>query len=112
VPPLQADAAKLRQVLLNLVRNAIEAQPGGGAVELRLRRDGGMAEIEVVDKGPGMPPEILSQIFEPFFTTKEGGTGLGLPLSRQILHEHGGRIECRSAPRRGATFTLSLPLER
>jgi PAS domain S-box-containing protein len=112
VPPIQADASKLRQVLLNLVRNAIEAMPGGGSIELVLRRREEAAELTVVDNGPGIASELLPRIFEPFFTTKEGGTGLGLALSLQILHEHGGHLECSSAPGQGAAFTLTLPLER
>jgi two-component system, NtrC family, sensor kinase len=116
VPPLSFDPGQVRQLLLNLVRNAREAMPGGGrlAVSTRLE-DGkspglGSALIEVADDGPGIPPERLQRIFDPFFTTKQRGTGLGLALAQEIAQEHGGQLTCVSAPGAGTRFTLRLPV--
>ena len=110
VPPVLADVGQLRQLLLNLVRNAREAMPGGGALSVTtLRTPAGQAAIEVRDRGPGIPPERLQRIFDPFFTTKERGTGLGLALAQEIAQEHGGQLTCLSAVGSGTTFTLRLP---
>jgi two-component system NtrC family sensor kinase len=115
VPPVHCDPAQLEQVLLALVVNAIEAMPRGGTLTLRTRHrpEAGAAVIEVADDGVGIPADILPQIFEPFFSTKEGGhsTGLGLAVSRSIIERHHGRIEVDSAPGRGTTFTITLPLD-
>lgn len=110
VPEIDGDAAKLRQVLLNLGRNAIEAMGTGGRLELGLRRHEGSVEASVRDNGPGIAAQVLPRIFETFFTTKDRSPGLGLSLSQQIVREHGGSIECTSTPGHGATFTLRLPV--
>jgi len=104
------DENQIRQALLNLVRNSREAMPGGGVLRLSARRapDGG-AELRVADTGNGMRPEDLARIFDPFYTTKEGGTGLGLSLTQQIVAQHGGTLRCESEPGRGTTFTLHIP---
>ena len=112
-PLVACDSRLLRQVLLNLIRNSMEAVParsGQVMVVTRYREDGG--EIEVDDNGPGISPEILPRIFEPFFTTKQDGTGLGLAVVRQILEEHGGAIDCRSRAGKGTTFRIWLPSAR
>lgn len=105
---LRADADQLEQVLINLLRNALES--GGDApVALRARRDGAMARIEVIDGGAGLPPS--DNLFVPFFTTKPGGSGIGLVLSRQILDAQGGGLDLQprtDAP--GSVATLRLPL--
>lgn len=115
VPPVHCDPAQLEQVLLALVVNAIDAMPRGGTLTLRTRHrpEAGAGLIEVADDGVGIPADILPQIFEPFFSTKEGGhsTGLGLAVSRSIVERHHGRIEVQSAPGRGTTFTIALPLD-
>jgi signal transduction histidine kinase len=106
-----ADEAQLRQALLNLVRNAADAMSTGGALTVATRRSAdGAVEVSVKDTGAGIPAENLDRIFEPFFSTKDGGTGLGLALTQQIVEEHGGRIEVDSTPGRGTTFTLRLPV--
>lgn len=112
VPPVQADGEKLKQVIINLVRNAAEAMPGGGAVALGLRREGLGVQISVTDTGPGIAPKVLEKIFSPFFTTKPDGTGLGLAVSRKIVEDHGGKLLVRSEIGHGTTFTLDLPVER
>ncbi len=112
LPPMHVDESQLWQALLNLIRNAIEAMPQGGT----LRIEAAMADREVLlrvaDTGKGMTPEERSKIFKPFFSTKAGGTGLGLPLTQQIVDEHGGRIECTSTAGKGTVFTIHLPLTK
>jgi signal transduction histidine kinase len=112
LPLVSADAAKLKQVVINLVMNAAQAMPGGGAVTVTTRRHGRRhVELLVSDSGPGIPAELLDSIFNPFFTTKsEGeGTGLGLYICRNIVREHGGEILVMSPPDGGACFTVRLP---
>jgi signal transduction histidine kinase len=103
---------KLRQVLVNLVRNAAEAAGAGGRVEVRLAERGGAAEVAVEDSGPGIPPERRDRLFEPFFTTKARGTGLGLAVSRAIARAHGGDLAAADPAEGGARFALRLPLRR
>ncbi|GAB4164683.1 MAG: hypothetical protein Tsb0017_02860 [Geothermobacteraceae bacterium] len=111
VPAVMADGNKLRQVLINLLQNAMQALGQGGCIELVLRAEEDWILIEVADNGPGIPEPLQERIFEPFFTTKkEGeGTGLGLYLCRKILQGHGGSLELESAPGMGARFRLALP---
>jgi signal transduction histidine kinase len=103
---------KLRQVLVNLVRNAAEAVGPGGKVELRVAERDGSAEVVVEDSGPGIPTELRDRLFEPFFTTKPRGTGLGLAVSRAIARAHGGELAAGAASAGGARFALRLPLRR
>jgi PAS domain S-box-containing protein len=107
---VQADEDQLWQAILNLVRNATEAMPQGGTLRVASRTSDGRVECEIRDSGVGMSPEVMANIFRPFFSTKGNGTGLGMPLSQQILQEHGGTIECASAPGKGTSFVLSIPL--
>jgi signal transduction histidine kinase len=110
LPPVDADEAQLRQALLNLLRNAADAMTSGGALTVATRQSpDGAVEVSVQDTGPGISDEHLHRIFEPFFSTKDGGTGLGLALTQQIVTEHGGRIIVDSRPGTGTTFTLRLP---
>ncbi len=108
--PTVMDSARIKQVLLNLVQNAVQASPRGGTVEVRARRQGRQAVVEVSDQGPGVPPEHRAKLFSPFFTTKQGGTGLGLAISRKIVVAHGGRLELDEARCQGSTFVMTLPL--
>ncbi|HVN36790.1 MAG TPA: HAMP domain-containing sensor histidine kinase [Myxococcota bacterium] len=106
--PLSEDA--LRQVLLNLVQNAIDATPAGGAVSARAAASGGHVALRVSDQGPGIPPTLHERIFEPFFTTRpERAGGLGLAITRRIVEESGGAIEIESAPGGGSQFRVRLP---
>jgi signal transduction histidine kinase/pSer/pThr/pTyr-binding forkhead associated (FHA) protein len=115
MPELVFDAEGIHRAVLNVVSNAIDATgelEEGGKVEVRTRyrAEGTLAEIEIRDNGPGIPPEAIDKLFSPFSSTKKGrGTGLGLPVSQKILGEHGGRIVVRSAPGQGTCFVLELP---
>jgi signal transduction histidine kinase len=111
LPAVLADRDQVLQVLLNLVRNALDAlAAGGGTLAVRAARAGGGVAFTVRDGGPGIAPGDLERVFEPYFTTKEGGTGLGLAIARRIAEEHGGTLEVESAPGAGAAFTLTLPV--
>ena len=110
LPPLPADEPKLRQALVNLVLNAIQATPAGGTVRVVTGREDDDLCICVDDSGPGVPAAVRNRIFEPFFTTKDAGTGLGLPLVHAIVQQHGGTIALETSPQGGARFHLRLPL--
>ena len=108
---LTGDENRLRQALLNLVKNALEALPQGGTVRVTLRpRPPGAAEIEILDTGVGIPAASLAAIFNPDYTTKPGGLGLGLPIALQIIRAHGGELDIQSAAGRGTVCTVRLPL--
>lgn len=109
---LVCDANQLKQVLLNLVQNALQAMDGreGSELSVYFTRQKTMAQIDVVDNGPGVCPEDIHKLFEPFFTTKGAGTGLGLALCKQLLEQQGGSITVRSDPGQGCVFTILLPL--
>ena len=110
---VDGDAEQLKQVLWNLVRNAVQATPPGGFVRLdlfpQLRHAERYAVATVSDTGKGIDPAITAKIFNPFFTTKEGGTGLGLAISQRIVQFHKGFIEARSQPGHGSIFSVFLP---
>ncbi len=114
LPLVQVDADQLRQALLNILRNAGQAlvMDGGGTVRFAARLDGPEVLIEISDEGPGRDAEHVSRIFDPFFSTKSTGSGLGLPLTQQVVAEHGGRIACISSPGEGTTFSIRLPVAR
>ncbi len=109
LPTIDGDESQLWQVVLNLVRNAIEAMPEGGTLTVDTRRTPSGVAVAIGDTGKGMTEEERLQIFKPFFSTKPSGTGLGLPLVQQVVAEHGGTINCESAPRKGTTFVMELP---
>jgi two-component system NtrC family sensor kinase len=110
-PTGNIDANQIRQCLINLVRNAADAvsAKGGGQVVVRTRGGRHRVEIAVEDDGIGIASELLPRLFDPFFSTKEGGNGLGLALTQQIIQDHGGEIHVASRVGRGTTFTLSVP---
>ena len=113
LPNIRADADQIKQVVINLVLNAIQATAVGGSVVVQTRQrrhtDGLFCEIEVRDSGAGIPSQIIDEIFNPFFTTKDSGTGLGLSIAHQIAAEHGGFISVRSEEGRGSSFCVNLP---
>lgn len=110
LPPMEVDATKLQQVVLNLCLNALQAMPRGGVLGLRARATEAFLEIDVADTGAGIPEELRERIFEPYFTTRGEGTGMGLALSDKVVRQHGGAItyRCDSA---GTVFIVSLPRE-
>jgi signal transduction histidine kinase len=112
LPPAVHDPSQIRQVLINLVKNAAEAMPGGGLVVVATRLNRSMVEVEVRDDGPGIAPDQAKLVFNPFYTTKERGTGLGLPVCDRIVHDHGGDIRLDAAEGKGCSFVISLPVER
>ncbi|MBA3413829.1 MAG: cell wall metabolism sensor histidine kinase WalK, partial [Chloroflexia bacterium] len=110
------DADRLAQVVTNLVGNAIKYSPDGGRVTLRLRRDGDDVLLSVGDQGIGIPEDLLERVFEPYVRAAAAGetgivgTGLGLPIARELVALHGGRIWAESRPGAGATLTVRLPI--
>lgn len=113
---IEADRGRLRQIIHNLLANAIEALEGARDPEIRVetrlleRPDGRLAEITVEDNGPGFRPDVIGQVFDPYVTTKPKGTGLGLAIVKKIVEEHGGRIEADNARTGGARVRVELPL--
>ncbi len=109
LPCLQADPNQMKQVLLNLVKNAFEAMDSGGRVTLSTGCEDNHIWFAVQDTGVGMPPEVQEKIFNPFFTTKEKGTGLGLAVIHKIISDHQGTVSVQSSPEHGTTITVKLP---
>lgn len=112
LPEIEGDPEQLKQVVLNLVINAIQATPKAGAVRVGAALEGECLRVTVRDEGVGIPEADLPRIFEPFFTTKDDGTGLGLAVSARIVEQHGGRLSAHPNEGRGMTFRLDLPLRR
>jgi signal transduction histidine kinase len=112
LPPVTCHPTQIAQVFTNLLVNAAQAMETLGEIRIRTRHQGSHVVVEISDTGKGMTAETLGKLFTPFFTTKPRGegTGLGLSISRDIVVRHGGRIEVRSEPGKGSTFTVSLPI--
>ncbi len=106
----RGDANLLKQALLNLMINAVQATDAGGELIVRLSAGAGRASLEVIDTGRGIAKEDLDKLFQVYYSTKKGGTGLGLPTTRRIVREHGGSIRAESQPGTGTRFVISLPL--
>jgi len=111
LPPVPLDAEKFEQAILNLVINALEAMPGGGCVTLRATIREGWLCVEVIDTGPGIPPEIQKHLFQPYFSGKSTGTGMGLALCEKLIGQHGGHINYQTSDK-GTTFCVSVPLKQ
>lgn len=110
LPSISANASELREVFLNLLRNAAEAISADGTIKVSSLREGSQVVVEISDSGEGMSPEVLGKIFRPLFTTKgERGTGMGLATCYAIVRRHGGDITVKSAPGVGTTFAVRLP---
>jgi signal transduction histidine kinase len=110
IPPFTFDLEKIKQAILNLVKNALEAMPQGGRIEIATAAGEGGATITIADSGPGIAPQDLPLIFEPFFTKKGAGTGLGLSITLRVVEEHHGRISVESTAEKGTIFTINLPV--
>ena len=110
LPALECDPELLKQVLVNLLINAIQASTDGGEILIQARVRGSELAIQVKDRGIGVSTEDLDKIFDPFFTTKENGTGLGLSVAYQIVEQLGGTLRAEKNPDRGMTFSVLLPV--
>jgi signal transduction histidine kinase len=111
LPPLKADREYLRQTLLNLILNGLQAMPEGGTLTLEANTSNGNILISVTDTGIGIAPENLARIFDPYFTTKARGSGLGLAISRRTIEAHGGTITAANESGGGCRFLISLPIK-
>jgi len=112
LPAIECDPELLKQVMLNLILNGIQAMPGGGELIVSAAVHNGKIRLRITDEGCGIAQENREKIFDPFFTTKESGTGLGLPVAHQIMEQHGGVLTAEANQRKGMTFTALLPLKR
>jgi signal transduction histidine kinase/putative methionine-R-sulfoxide reductase with GAF domain len=112
LPIIQMDREQMKQAILNLLLNAIQAMPGGGQLTLKAKNseDDQWIHLSIQDSGIGIPGEDLNKLFDPFFSTKEGGIGLGLSIAHRIIDQHHGKIEVESAPGKGTLFTIWLPI--
>ncbi|MEC0153536.1 ATP-binding protein [Paenibacillus macerans] len=109
VPALLLNGKEIKQLILNLARNAMEAMEGKGQLTMETRLADSGVELLVTDTGPGIPPSQQAKLFEPFYTTKEKGTGIGLALCLSIIERHRGKISVRSGEGEGTTFTVFFP---
>jgi signal transduction histidine kinase len=110
LPAVECDEEQIKQVLLNLLMNAVQAMPDGGRVDVSASQEGGHVALIVADDGPGIPEEMRARIFDPFFTTREAGTGLGLAVVQQIVTQHGGQIDVEQNGAQGARFVVRIPI--
>jgi signal transduction histidine kinase len=107
---VRIDRDLLKQAVLNIVVNAIEAMPGGGELRLESSAAGDLAEIRISDTGPGIPPELREKIFRLYFTTKQKGSGIGLAMAFRTVQLHDGTIDFTSEPGKGTAFSIRLPI--
>jgi signal transduction histidine kinase/putative methionine-R-sulfoxide reductase with GAF domain len=114
LPPTVLDREQMKQVILNLLINALQAMPGGGGLRLsgQVLEDHRWIQLSIQDTGVGIPPEDMNKLFDPFFSTKEGGVGLGLSIAHRIIDQHRGKIQMESTPGKGTLFTLWLPISQ
>ena len=110
LPDVPCDAAQIKQVFVNLIRNAMQAMGRGGELKVETGSNSEAVFVSITDTGSGIPEEKLNQLFQPFFTTKKKGSGLGLMIVQRIIREHAGRIDVESKPGKGTTFRVWLPL--
>ena len=110
IPPFVFDQDKIRQMLLNLLRNSLVATGSGGVITVTAGIEGRLMVLKVGDTGQGIPVADIPNVFEPFFTRSQGGTGLGLSITQRIVEEHHGSISVESIEGEGTVFTVKLPL--
>jgi len=110
-PSIFVDPEQIKQVLINILINAVQAEPGGGGITIQSHVAEGKSIISIQDSGSGIEPEQLDSIFDPFFTTKRQGTGLGLSISYQLVRNNSGRIWATSEHGKGACFNISFPIK-
>lgn len=109
--PFKCDPEQLKQVILNLLLNSVQAMPNGGRIIVSAEREQHILKIRVRDEGSGIPKEMVDSIYDPFFTTKENGTGLGLPIAYQMIEQHGGELVLEENTEKGACFAITIPTE-
>jgi signal transduction histidine kinase len=107
---LQMDRDRMKQVLSNLIHNAAEAMSQGGEIKIKTQKEKQFVKVEMIDNGPGIPPEIREKVFAPFFTTKSQGSGLGLSVVKHIVEQHGGYVEIESEGDKGTSVSVYLPI--
>jgi signal transduction histidine kinase/putative methionine-R-sulfoxide reductase with GAF domain len=114
LPPMTIDQEQMKQVILNLLMNAIQAMPKGGRLKLngQVSEDDEWVQLSIQDSGIGIPPEDINKLFDPFFSAREGGIGLGLSIAHRIIDQHHGRIEVESTPGKGTLFMIWLPSDQ
>jgi signal transduction histidine kinase len=110
-PTIKADINKIERVFVNLIKNAIDAMPQEGELEIRSTQTNGNVEIAFADTGSGISKDVMPKLFTPLFTTKAQGMGFGLAVCKRVVEAHGGKITVESVPGKGATFTVTLPIE-
>ena len=110
LPAIPLDVSRMKQVILNLVANAIQASPAGEKVRVRTSMNKNEVILEISDAGSGIDEKVREKVFRPFFSTKKEGTGLGLPIVKKIVEAHGGQIDFHPNPKKGVTFVVKLPL--
>ena len=111
LPPVSVDPNQMKQAFFNVIRNAVQAMPNGGSLQINLTSGDRYLAVVFRDTGVGIPASDLGRVFQPYFTTKPDGTGLGLMIVQRIVQDHGGMIEIASKPERGTVFTILLPLD-
>ena len=109
LPMVQLDRKSFHRAFLNLMLNAIQAMPDGGDLVVRTRTYANLVVIDLIDTGTGIDERVIPHIFDAFYSTKQGGSGLGLPMTRRIVEAHGGTIHIQTEPGRGTQFTLAFP---
>ncbi|MBI3949125.1 MAG: histidine kinase, partial [Acidobacteria bacterium] len=112
LPEVMMDGEQIKQALLNLVINGMQAMSDGGQLKIATARRDRTVTINVTDYGPGIPAEVRDRIFNPFVTTKEGGTGLGLAIAYRLVKQHNGAIRASDAPDGGSIFEIELPFDQ
>jgi two-component system sensor histidine kinase HydH len=110
LPEMQFDPGHMRQVILNIAKNGIEAMEAGGNLTITTGRQEGRVFVQICDTGTGIPPEVKEKIFQPFFSSKPKGSGLGLAISQKIIEAHQGEIVIKSEPQKGTWVTIFLKL--
>jgi two-component system, OmpR family, sensor histidine kinase KdpD len=115
LPPIELDYVEVDEILTNLIENAVKYTPPGGEIRVAARQAPGEVEVEVADRGPGVPPDALPRLFDPFYRTEDArrqrkGTGLGLAVAKGLVEAHGGRIRGENRAGGGARFVFTLPL--
>jgi two-component system sensor histidine kinase HydH len=110
-PKMMVDVGKMIRIFVNLIKNAIDAMPKGGTLEIRSSQKSDKVEFAFIDKGTGISEESMAKLFTPLFTTKAQGMGFGLAICKRVVEAHGGKITVESVVDKGTTFTVTLPVE-